>query len=305
MAQLDDRHDVQDSIDAPIAGTRQAMALVVAGRRLDRCGAVPGREVRGGAEPADVADVAQQAGCSGWADPVEFAQRAASRGDEFVEVLVRGPDLASMTVSSSMSSRASWWRVWATMPAGAGVSQVIAAWPPLALLVTVELIARVPVHRPWLAVVRWSATAVIAGIAAWVSYWHMAGVAARYGETGATPYLLPFSVDGLVVVAPISLVELSGRIRALTDPATRPAVAEHDDQADAHSRRPRIPAALVPIRTGTFTRLNGAGPFSLIGSPRSWIPPTTFWSWSSRTADCASVRRCRCAAGISTSLAKR
>ena len=63
------------------------------------------------------------------------------------------------------------------------VSQVIAAWPPLALLVTVELIARVPVHRPWLAVVRWSATAVIAGIAAWVSYWHIAGVAAPTTNT--------------------------------------------------------------------------------------------------------------------------
>jgi hypothetical protein len=57
------------------------------------------------------------------------------------------------------------------------------------------------------------ATAVIAVIAAWVSYWHMVGVAAHYGETGTgTAYLLPISVDGLVVVASISLVEISGRI---------------------------------------------------------------------------------------------
>jgi len=42
----------------------------------------------------------------------------------------------------------------------------------------------------------------------------MAGVAARYGETGAAAsYLLPISVDGLVVVASISLVEIAGRIR--------------------------------------------------------------------------------------------
>ena len=58
------------------------------------------------------------------------------------------------------------------------------------------------------------ATTAIAGIAAWVSYWHMAGVAARYGETGASPYLLPLSVDGLVIVASVSLVELAGRIRS-------------------------------------------------------------------------------------------
>ncbi|WP_307831104.1 DUF2637 domain-containing protein [Nucisporomicrobium flavum] len=110
------------------------------------------------------------------------------------------------------------------------ISQAIAAWPPLALLLTVELISRVPVHRRSLAAARLVATATIAGIAAWVSYWHMAGVAARYGETGASPYLLPLSVDGLIVVASICLVELGGRISAIeresreTAPAAQPAV---------------------------------------------------------------------------------
>src|SRR2546423_5088908 len=76
------------------------------------------------------------------------------------------------------------------------ISQIIAAWPPLALLLTVELISRVPADRRWLANLRLIAAAVIAGIAAWVSYWHMAGVAARYGETGAgASHLLPLSVD--------------------------------------------------------------------------------------------------------------
>lgn len=94
------------------------------------------------------------------------------------------------------------------------ISQIIAAWSPLALLLTIELISRVPVHRRSLAVARWTATSVIAGIAAWVSYWHMAAVAARYGETGGAQYLLPLSVDGLVVVASVCLVELGGRIAA-------------------------------------------------------------------------------------------
>ncbi len=100
------------------------------------------------------------------------------------------------------------------------ISQAIAAWPPLALLLTVELISRVPVHRKSLAAARLLATATIAGIAAWVSYWHMVGVAARYGETGASPYLLPLSVDGLIVVASICLVELGARIAA-EQPATK------------------------------------------------------------------------------------
>lgn len=94
------------------------------------------------------------------------------------------------------------------------ISQTIAAWPPLAFLITVELISRVPVHRRSTAALRLVATAAIAGIAAWVSYWHMAATVSRYGETGAAPYLMPFSVDGLIVVASLSLVELAGRIRA-------------------------------------------------------------------------------------------
>ena len=64
------------------------------------------------------------------------------------------------------------------------ISQTISAWPPLALLLTVELTSRIPMHRPLLAVVRVVATTVIAGIAAWVSYWHMQDVAAQYGEQG-------------------------------------------------------------------------------------------------------------------------
>jgi hypothetical protein len=93
------------------------------------------------------------------------------------------------------------------------ISQAIAAWPPVALLITVELVSRVPIYRRWLGVVRIVATFAIAGIAAWVSYRHMAAVVARYGETGTVPYLLPLSVDGLIVVASVSLVELAGRRR--------------------------------------------------------------------------------------------
>ncbi len=79
------------------------------------------------------------------------------------------------------------------------ISQAIAAWPPLALLLTVELISRVPMHRRLLAAARLAATAGIAAIAAWVSYWH----------------LLPLSVDGLIIVGSVSLVELAGRIRGI------------------------------------------------------------------------------------------
>ncbi|MGQ5263323.1 DUF2637 domain-containing protein [Micromonospora sp. ZYX-F-536] len=104
------------------------------------------------------------------------------------------------------------------------ISQIIAAWPPLALLLTVELISRVPHHRRSLGIIRIIATAIIAAIATWVSYWHLVGVATRYGETeAAAAYLLPISVDGLVIVASVSLVELTARIRAAT-PDHQPAL---------------------------------------------------------------------------------
>jgi hypothetical protein len=130
------------------------------------------------------------------------------------------------------------------------ISQTISAWSPLSLLLAVELISRVPARRGPASIARLAATAVIAGIAAWVSYWHMAGVAARYGETGASPYLLPFSVDGLIVVASVSLVEIGGRIRALTNlaPAAAEAVpAEPAAPVPAPAAPADTPAEPVPV----------------------------------------------------------
>jgi len=95
------------------------------------------------------------------------------------------------------------------------ISRTISAWPPVALLLTIELVSRIPVTRPLLAVVRIVATTTIAGIAAYVSYWHMVGVVGRYGETGESPYLIPITVDGLIVVASVSLVELTAKLIAL------------------------------------------------------------------------------------------
>jgi DNA-binding CsgD family transcriptional regulator len=156
------------------------------------------------------------------------------------------------------------------------ISQAIAAWPPLALLLTVELISRIPVHRRSLSAVRLAATAFIAGIAAWVSYWHMAGVASRYGEVGAAPYLMPLSVDGLVVVASVCLVELSARLQpADTEPdvtADKPADIKPDVRpvkprtrtpgkrdtgkavARLRARHPTLPPAEIAKRLGVTDR---------------------------------------------------
>lgn len=134
------------------------------------------------------------------------------------------------------------------------ISQAIAAWAPLALLLSVELISRVPVHRRGHATIRLGATIIIAGIAAWVSYWHMVAVTTRYGETGLTPYLLPISVDGLIVVASISLVEVGGRIR------------HHGTTDHPHTTQAPTPPASVAASAGVTTA--GTNPPALISQAR-------------------------------------
>lgn len=132
------------------------------------------------------------------------------------------------------------------------ISQAIAAWPPLALLLVVELVSRIPVHKRSLAAVRVVATAAIAGIAAWISYWHMQSVAARYGESGSSPYLIPVTVDGLIIVASVCLVELGGRITAITD-------AREQVQAEAAAAPAVVPAQVQPQLVRPAKRVSPRG----------------------------------------------
>ena len=142
------------------------------------------------------------------------------------------------------------------------ISQAIAAWPPLALLLTVELISRVPMHRRVLAAARLGATAGIAGIAAWVSYWHMAGVAAKYGESTSSAYLLPLSVDGLIIVGSVSLVELAGRIRDVETAraAERQAAAAAEREIVLSAERRAAEGAAATAAREAAERLPAAAP---------------------------------------------
>ncbi|MET7821269.1 DUF2637 domain-containing protein [Micromonospora zamorensis] len=132
------------------------------------------------------------------------------------------------------------------------ISQAIAAWPPLALLITVELVTRVPVHRRALGVIRVFAASAIAAIAAWISYHHMVGAVARYGETGTVPYLLPVSVDGLIIVASVSLVELAARLRELEDQSPSAPVPV-EVTADIHDTAPTASSPLPERPPGGAT----------------------------------------------------
>lgn len=131
------------------------------------------------------------------------------------------------------------------------IAQAIAAWAPVALLLTVELISRVPSTGTWRSAIRITATIAVATIAAWVSYWHMVGVAAAYGEPGITPYLLPISVDGVIVVASVSLVEVNHRIRQLdgTNGATRNTANQPPTVTTAPNHNTPTSAVVIPPET--------------------------------------------------------
>jgi hypothetical protein len=93
-----------------------------------------------------------------------------------------------------------------------GIAAAIAMFPSLALLLTTELVIRVPLRGAptTLVVFRVLGTVLVAGIAGWVSYRHMQAVSAEYGEgPGLNANLFPLAVDGLMVVASISLVQLN------------------------------------------------------------------------------------------------
>lgn len=173
------------------------------------------------------------------------------------------------------------------------ISQAISAWPPLALLLTVELTSRIPMHKRSLAALRVLATVAIAGIAAWVSYWHMQGVAVKYGETEASAYLLPVSVDGLIVVASVSLVELAGRIRALEEqrananaaasavtagiPAPQPAMAQAAYQQPATQPMAQFapePVELAPVARAHSQALADGGSVSTARAVNSAVVPS-------------------------------
>lgn len=88
---------------------------------------------------------------------------------------------------------------------------VVSAWPAVALLLTVHLFQHAP--RVWWIKVL---VAAVAGVAGWISYWHMVEVALRGGESALSAHLLPVTVDAMMAVATVVLTHKP-------KPARRPA----------------------------------------------------------------------------------
>lgn len=116
----------------------------------------------------------------------------------------------------------------------------LSALAPLVLFACTELVSRIPVHSRVLSTVRLIVTFAVGGFAAWVSYWHMQSVASLLGETEGTQYVYPLIIDGMMIVATISLIELGRLARAV---AAQEAAAQEAMATTQRTGRRRSPAA--------------------------------------------------------------
>lgn len=142
-------------------------------------------------------------------------------------------------------------------PVGA---QLAAAFYPLALLLVVEILARVPWPSfPWWTVARFGGASVVAGVAAVVSYRHMAALLAAYGEDALTARIGPLAVDGLMVVASFALLAIGRQAHAeavpvpVPSPAAPPVASAVPDVADEQGAAVDEAPVPVPDERGTET----------------------------------------------------
>jgi hypothetical protein len=73
-------------------------------------------------------------------------------------------------------------------------------WTPVALFLALEMVERVPAKGPW-GTARRAGVGVIALIAAWVSYWHLAHIFTVGGADPVSAHAMPFTVDVLMALA--------------------------------------------------------------------------------------------------------
>lgn len=97
-------------------------------------------------------------------------------------------------------------------------SVFISCLPPAFVMGGFELVSRIPIHHDgsWLIkVTRPAATAGITLGSAWLSYFHQREAFGKYTDDMTTVRVLPLLIDGLMVVAAVSLIELNAQVGIL------------------------------------------------------------------------------------------
>ncbi|MEM9656350.1 MAG: DUF2637 domain-containing protein [Actinomycetota bacterium] len=146
------------------------------------------------------------------------------------------------------------------------VARAVAAWPPVALLLVVDVLGRAPTADGWTGRLSVLAAGLVASVAALASFAHVRHVALAVGESELVAWVLPLSVDGLAVVCSVALVEMNRRLR--TEPQA--------DQPSLLDPVGHVPVVVEPARCepppAAPVELNGHRPLVLFDSPPSASP---------------------------------
>jgi hypothetical protein len=140
-------------------------------------------------------------------------------------------------------------------PAG---SVIAAAFWPVALFVTIEILAKNawPSAARWTAL-RWGGTLPVAAVTAVVSYRHMSGLLAAWGEDPLTATIGPIAVDGLLIMSTGAIIAAGAgvvsAIERIPDMEAVPVSVIEEIPAPALPIEEPVPVAVTPAVAGRAT----------------------------------------------------
>jgi hypothetical protein len=134
-------------------------------------------------------------------------------------------------------------------PAG---SVIAAAFWPVALFVTIEILAKNawPSTARW-TLLRWGGTLPVAAVTAVVSYRHMSGLLAAWGEDPLTATIGPIAVDGLLIMSTGAIVAAGAQLArpvAVVEPVPEVAPAPVVEPLPVVEELKVAPAPALPAR---------------------------------------------------------
>jgi len=98
-------------------------------------------------------------------------------------------------------------------------ARLVAVGPPVAVFVCLELISRIPSSSKARTRSRIAGAAVAALTAATISYAQQRAAVLGLGFAPWEAWIWPLTIDGVMIVASISLVEVVAKVREMSDPA--------------------------------------------------------------------------------------
>jgi len=126
--------------------------------------------------------------------------------------------------------------IWASADYGV-IGIISGVWSPVALLMALFLVENIG-HRTWAGRFRLAGMVILAGIAAWVSYWHLAEFFTAGGLDDPGAHLMPFTVDVLMALAGPSM-----KRRSVT-PQRKPAARKATNVTPMRKRTPKAATAV-------------------------------------------------------------